>query len=51
MKEKNKNGSKKTKLWRKYCTNWWNFGKIGNFVKYDERDYNKKVVSFYKFED
>ena len=25
--------------------------KIGNFVKYDERDYNKKVISFYKFED
>ena len=24
---------------------------IGNFVKYDERDYNKKVVSFYRFED
>ena len=22
--------SKKTKLWRKYCTNWWNFGKIGS---------------------
>ena len=25
--------------------------KIGKFVKYDERDYNKKVVSFYRFED
>ena len=25
--------------------------KIGNFVKYDERDYNKKVVSFYRFDD
>ena len=25
--------------------------KIGNFVKYNERDYNKKVVSFYRFED
>ena len=24
--------------------------KIGNFVKYDERDYNKKVVRFYRFE-
>ena len=25
--------------------------KIGNFVKYDERNYNKKIISFYKFED
>ncbi len=24
---------------------------IGEFVKYDERDYNKKVVSFYRFGD
>lgn len=25
--------------------------KIGNFVKYDERDYNKKIVSFYRFKN
>ncbi len=25
--------------------------KIDNFVKYDERDYNKKIVSFYKLKD
>ena len=25
--------------------------RIDNFVKYDERDYNKKIVSFYKLKD
>ena len=25
--------------------------KIGKFVKYDERDYNKKIISFYRYED
>ena len=25
--------------------------RIGKFVKYDERDYNKKIVSFYRFEE
>lgn len=25
--------------------------KIGKFIKYDERDYNKKIVSFYRAED
>ncbi|MDO5088707.1 MAG: 16S rRNA (guanine(966)-N(2))-methyltransferase RsmD [Leptotrichiaceae bacterium] len=24
---------------------------IGNFVKYDERNYNKKIISFYRFEE
>ena len=24
--------------------------KIGNFVKYDERNYNKKIVTFYCYE-
>ncbi|RRD40397.1 16S rRNA (guanine(966)-N(2))-methyltransferase RsmD [Leptotrichia sp. OH3620_COT-345] len=25
--------------------------KIGNFIKYDERDYNKKMISFYRYEE
>ena len=24
---------------------------IGEFVKYDERDYNKKILSFYKYKE